>query len=120
MSRLFAAALVLVALTTAVGAGASPVRLTLSPTIVHRGGTVYIRGNADGCTRGNTVFVISRAFSPAHEFAGVPAVLARVRAGGVFRATTVIPRRRRPGRYGVTARCGGGNLGVLAHLTVRR
>jgi hypothetical protein len=43
-----------------------------------------------------------------------------VRAGGVFRASTVIPRMRKPGRYVVTARCGGGNLGITAHLTVRR
>jgi hypothetical protein len=111
---------VLLALVGTAGAAGLVVRLTVSPAIVHRGGTVHIRGNADGCARGDTVFVISRAFSRAHEFAGVPAVLARVRSGGAFRATTVIPRRRRPGRYGVTARCGGGNLGVLAHVTVRR
>jgi hypothetical protein len=94
--------------------------LTLTPAIVHRGGTVRIKGNADGCTVGNTVFVLSRAFVHTHEFAGVSAVLAKVRAGGAFRATTVIPRTRKPGRYNVTARCGGGNLGVLVHLTVRR
>jgi hypothetical protein len=81
---------------------------------------VHVRGNADGCGLGSTVFVISRAFVHTHEFAGVSAVLARVRAGGAFRAATVIPRTRRPGRYVVTARCGGGNLGVLARLTVRR
>jgi hypothetical protein len=120
MRRLVASSLVLVPLVATAGAAGSPVHLTISPAIVARGGTVHIRGNADGCTRGNTVFVISRAFVHTHEFAGVPAVLARVRAGGAFRATTVIPRSRRPGRYGVTARCGGGNLGVLAHLTVRR
>jgi hypothetical protein len=105
-------------------AGASPAvaarpSLVVSPATVKRGATVQIRGNADGCRAGNTVFVLSRAFPRTHEFAGVPAVLVRVRRGGVFRATTTIPRRRRPGRYGVTARCGGGNLGVMAHLTVR-
>ncbi len=81
---------------------------------------MHIRGNADGCPRGNTVLVLSRAFVHTHEFAGVSAVLAKVRAGGGFRATTVIPRTRRPGRYVVTARCGGGNLGVAVHLTIRR
>jgi hypothetical protein len=105
-------------------AGAAPAvaarpSLIVSPATVKRGGTVQIRGNADGCRAGNTLFVLSRAFPRAQEFAGVPAVLARVRRGGAFRATTTIPRRRHPGRYGVTARCGGGNLGVLAHLTVR-
>ena len=122
MRRLLASSLALVALAAAAAAGAagSAVHLTISPAVVARGGTVHIRGNADGCSRGNTVFVISRAFVHTHEFAGVSAVLARVRAGGAFRATTVIPRTRRPGRYNVTARCGGGNLGVLVHLTVRR
>jgi len=80
---------------------------------------VTIRGNADGCPVGDTVSVLSRAFAPTHEFAGVPAVLARVRSGGVFRATTRIPRTRRHGSYVVTARCGGGNLGVARHLVVR-
>jgi hypothetical protein len=117
--RLVASSLALAALAGSAAADGSVARLTITPSIVHRGGTVHIRGNADGCSVGNTVFVISRAFVHTHEFAGVSAVLARVRAGGAFRATTVIPRRRRPGRYDVTARCGGGNLGVLVHLTVR-
>jgi hypothetical protein len=120
MRRSLGVLLAVAALAAAAGAAGSTVRLTVSPTVVHRGGTVHIRGNADGCGRGSTVFVISRAFVHTHEFAGVSAVLARVRAGGAFRATTVIPRGRRPGRYNVTARCGGGKLGVLAHLTVRR
>ena len=119
-SRAVAASLAAVALAWAPGAAASLVALSLSPSIVHRGGTVVIRGNADGCGKGSTVFVLSRAFVHTHEFAGVSAVLAKVRAGGVFRATTVIPRTRRPGRYTVTARCGGGNLGITSHLTVRR
>jgi len=120
MRRLLGSSVVLVALTAASAAAASTPWLALTPAVVHRGGTVHINGNADGCARGNTVFVISRAFVHTHEFAGVSAVLARVRAGGAFRATTVIPRRRRAGRYTVTARCGGGNLGVLVRLTVRR
>ena len=121
MSRLAVAGLfAAVALAVAPGASGSTVALALTPSIVHRGGTVHIHGNADGCGKGATVFVLSRAFVHTHEFAGVSAVLAKVRAGGVFRASTVIPRTRRPGRYNVTARCGGGNLGVLVRLTVRR
>jgi hypothetical protein len=100
-------------------ANASAPSLVLVPTSVRAGHAVRIHGSADGCPVGDTVFVLSRAFPRTHEFAGVPAVLAKVRAGGAFRAQTVIPRRRRPGRYGVTARCGGGNLGVSATLTVR-
>jgi hypothetical protein len=120
VARLIVSSLALVPLAAAAGASGSGARLTISPASVARGGVVHIRGNVDGCSTGNTVFVISRAFVHTHEFAGVSAVLARVRAGGAFRATTVIPRARRPGRYNVTARCGGGNLGVLVHLTVRR
>lgn len=81
---------------------------------------MLIKGSADGCTVGNTVFILSRAFAHTHDFAGVPAVLAKVRTGGHFRVTTRIPATKKPGRYGVTERCGGGNLGVLKHLTVRR
>jgi hypothetical protein len=120
MRRLPGVLLAVAALAAAAGASASTVHLTVSPAIVHRGGTVHIRGSAGDCSVGSTVFVLSRAFVQTHEFAGVSAVLARVRSGGAFRATTVIPRTRRPGRYNVTARCGGGNLGVLLHLTVRR
>ena len=94
--------------------------LTLTPTLVRAGGTVRIRGTAGGCPSGDTVFVLSRAFVAAHSFAGVPAVLARVRRDGTFRAATLIPASRKPGRYGVTARCGGGNLGLLRILTIRR
>jgi hypothetical protein len=99
-------------------AASSPVYLTVTPSAVHRGHGVLIRGSAGSCPVGDRVTIISRAFPHTHDFAGVPAVFAKVVAGGRFRATTIIPRRRRTGRYGVTARCGGGNLGVLAHLRV--
>jgi hypothetical protein len=107
------------ALAVTVRAAPALVVLKVSPSHVQRGHLVVITGNAGSCPVGDTVFIISRAFSRVHEFAGVPAVLAKVRTGGAFRATTRIPLRRRPGRYGITARCGGGNLGVLVRLTVR-
>jgi hypothetical protein len=94
--------------------------LTVTPAAVHRGHTVLIRGSAGSCPIGDTVTIISRAFPRTHEFAGVPAVLTKVRSGGHFRATTRIPLRRREGRYDVSARCGGGNLGVAARLSVLR
>jgi hypothetical protein len=99
-------------------AGSSAVFLHLIPSTVHRGHVVTIRGNAGTCAVGNTVYVISRAFVHTHQFAGVSAVLAKVRAGGAFGARTRIPARRHVGRYSVTARCGGGNLGIVAHLKV--
>ena len=96
------------------------VSLAATPSSVRRGGSVLVRGVAGGCTAGDTVTILSRAFPATHSFAGVPAVLAQVGAAGRFSATTRIPTTRPSGTYLVTARCGGGNLGVSAHLTVRR
>jgi hypothetical protein len=64
--------------------------------------------------------VVSRAFSHKSMFAGVPAISAEVRRKHKYSTRTRIPLRRRPGRYKITARCGGGNLGVTAHLRVLR
>lgn len=100
-------------------AASSPPALALAPDVVHPGQTVRIYGSADGCPAGDTVFVLSRAFPHTSDFAGVPAALATVRADGTFRARTTIPQTKKPGWYRVTARCGGGNLGVLAHVTVK-
>ena len=93
--------------------------LSVAPASIRAGGTVRLMGSADGCTPGSNVFLLSGAFVRRHEFAGVPAVLAKVRPGGAFKVWTTIPRARRPGRYVVTARCGGGNLGVSVSLRVR-
>jgi hypothetical protein len=92
--------------------------IVVAPPTVHRGHRAIIRGNAAPCPLGSTVFILSRAFAHTHEFAGVPAVLARVRSGGRFGIRPRIPAGRALGQYTVTARCGGGNLGVSAHLTV--
>ena len=96
------------------------VALTVTPKTVRRGGAVLLRGVAGGCAAGDTVTIISRAFPAAHSFAGVPAVFASVGSAGRFSATTRIPTTRSTGTYTVTARCGGGNLGVAARLTVTR
>lgn len=94
------------------------VALSVTPLRIRRGGTVLVHGVAGGCTAGDSVTILSRAFAPAHNFAGVPAVYGPVGAAGRFSAKARIPRTRRPGSYVITARCGGGNLGVSAHLTV--
>ena len=99
-------------------AAASAPSLHVSPSVVSPGALVRVSGNADGCPVGDTVLVLSRAFR-GPEFAGVHYISARVRAGGAFSATGRIRRHARAGRYGATARCGGGNLGVLAHFRVR-
>ena len=94
------------------------VSLAVTPSTVRLGRTVLVHGVAGDCTAGDAVTVLSRAFAATHSFAGVPAVLAEVGSAGRFSATTRIPLARRAGTYVVTARCGGGNLGVSAHLTV--
>ena len=104
-------------MTPAAAIGLAP-SLSVAPATVKRGHLVTIRGSADGCPAGDRVTLISRAFRHAHDFAGLPAVFATVRAGGAFRTTTRIPLGKKPGRYAVTARCGGGNLGVSARLKV--
>lgn len=94
------------------------VALAVTPSRVPAGGRVLVHGVAGGCAAGDAVTVISHAFSPVHSFAGVPAVYAQVGAAGRFSVATQIPGATPPGRYGLTARCGGGNLGVSATLTV--
>jgi len=63
--------------------------------------------------------LLSRAFAHTDEFAGVPAVIAAVRPDGTFTTTTRIPRSTPAGTYTISGRCGGGNLGVSATLTLR-
>jgi hypothetical protein len=102
------------------GTAAAPTStsLALTPTSVHRGHVVAIHGNAGDCLAGDAVTIISRAFAKTHEFAGVPAVFAKVKANHRFATSTRIPSTKHAAHYDVTARCGGGNLGVLAHLVV--
>jgi hypothetical protein len=117
---------VLVAALLACGANAAPVFAAASPTIratpesVHRGHLVRVHGKVPGCPRGDRVTLISRAFRHRHDFAGLPAVFARVRAHHRYSVRTRIPSHRSPGRYTISGRCGGGNLGVSATLRVRR
>ena len=101
-----------------VASAALAASIVVAPSSVHRGHRVIIRGNAAPCPLGSGVFIISRAFAHTHDFAGVPAVIARVRAGGKFGIRPRIPSTKAPGSYSISARCGGGNLGVSAHLTV--
>jgi len=98
---------------------ATRTRLHVTPTVVNPGARVTVTGNADGCPRGDTVTIISRAFSRAHTFAGLGAISARVRVHGAFAASGHVRANAKAGRYGITARCGGGNLGVIAYLRVR-
>lgn len=109
-------ALSLIAVGAAFAAGTS---LHVTPSVVSPGGRVTVTGNADGCPRGDSVTIISRAFSRTHTFAGVGAIFAKVRAHGAFAASGRVRTNAKTGRYAITARCGGGNLGVAAYLRVR-
>ena len=88
------------------------------PAAVRAGATTRVYGSAAGCELGDTVTLISSAFTHAHDFAGLPAIFAHVHAGGRYSVHTRIPAGRRPSRYAISARCGGGNLGVHATITV--
>ena len=97
---------------------ASSPSLHNKPKRVHDGERMRVFGNAGDCAVGNRVTLISRAFPKRHEFAGVPAVFARVRSNGDFSKRVRIPRSKKPGRYTITGRCGGGNLGVSRKVVV--
>jgi hypothetical protein len=89
----------------------------LKPGTVTAGHSVRVYGSAGGCPEGDRVTLLSRAFSGTHRYAGLPAVYAKVKANGSYSLATTIPTGRH-GRYSVTGRCGGGTLGVTAHLSV--
>lgn len=120
MRRVSLAAAVAVLLTaTAVSTSlAAGPTINVNPQSVPRGQVVRVFGVVPGCPRGDQVTLMSRAFSHAHEFAGVPAVFATVRRGHKYSKRTRIPAGRHPRRYAISGRCGGGNLGVTAHLRV--
>jgi hypothetical protein len=89
-------------------------RLTVRPTAVARGGLVTVSGR--GCSAGETVYLISPAFV---GNAFVPhSVATRARSTGAFSRLVRIRTSVHRGRYLITGRCGGGNLGVAAALRV--
>jgi len=113
-----AAAAALAALVVSASALAAGPTIHVTPGSVKAGQRVHLSGSAGGCHAGDSVALLSRAFSHQHEFAGVPAVFARVRSGGYYAISALIPRTRKPAHYSISGRCGGGNLGVTAHLHV--
>ncbi len=98
---------------------ASGAFLRVSPSTAHQGTAVVFTGSvAQGCARGDQVTLISRLF-PGHAFGGESAVTARVGAHGRFSRRFSVRAGTARRTYIVTARCGGGNLGVEATLRVR-
>jgi hypothetical protein len=104
-------------------AGAAPATLQVSPASVTAGDTVTVSGSLGpgeaGSECASRLLLLSRAFDDAEDFAGVPMVVAAVKPDGAFAATTRIPRSRAAGSYTISGRCGGGNIGASATLTVR-
>jgi hypothetical protein len=71
-----------------------------------------------GCAVPGTVTLISGAF-PGDEFGpGQGAVHLPADATGRYHGTATVNPSAGPGTYTVTGRCGGGNLGVTASITV--
>lgn len=91
--------------------------LHVSPATQQAGGSVRVSGTCEANTSG---FALSPAFlhDSTHDFAGVGAVAFTTDSTGSFSATATIPASRMPGSYTVSARCGGGNIGVTATLVV--
>jgi LPXTG-motif cell wall-anchored protein len=113
-----AGALAIAGLLVSAGPALAQASLSVSPSSVAPGAAVTVSGNVgNGCTHGDQVTLISAAFNPAHEFAGVPAVNTTSNSAGVFSASAAIPTNRSPGTYSVSARCGGGRFGD-AQVTV--
>ena len=99
-------------------AAASGPTIVATPNPVAHGHRVTIHGVVPGCRRGNQLTLISKAFSHADDFAGLPAIYATIRAHSAYSVTTRIPAGKR-GPYPITGRCGGGNIGVVRTLNVR-
>ena len=95
--RICTIATAVVALLLAATVSAATPRLSVRPTSVARGGTVTVSGR--GCLAGDLVYLISPPL-----------------VGHAFVEHSVATRTR----YLITARCGGGNLGVSARLRVHR
>jgi len=90
------------------------VMLKASPAVVKRGGTITITGGV--CSSNSNAILLSKLF-PGHAY-GVGAIFAKTGANGRFTRTYVVPQSKALGRYTITARCGGGTLGVVARVRV--
>jgi hypothetical protein len=113
---LFTIAIAVVALVVTGSLAAATPRLTVQLASVARGGTVTVSGK--GCRAGDLVYLISPPFV-GNAFVA-HSVATRARPNGSFSRRVRIRTSIRSGRYLITARCGGGNLGVSARLRVYR
>ena len=115
MKRLAVATAALLAL-SAGSAGAARVHLVAQPSQVAPGGVVHVSATSSPCLNHDQVTLISAAF-PGHAY-GIGAVNGRAGRHGAFSVKARIRAVLTAGRYHVSVRCGGGNLGVLAYFRV--
>lgn len=123
MRRIFALSGLVIAALCATALPATAATIAVSPTSVTPGATVTVSGDVlvNGtrtCAAGNDVTLISNAFAGLGEFAGQGAVTVPVDATGHFTKSVTLTSTVPAGTYPITGRCGGGNLGVQATLTV--
>jgi hypothetical protein len=120
MSRTFLSSLVAVAALAVAGAafGSSSSRASIhvQPTAVAAGAPVHVYGSVGSCSSGR-VMVISKAF-PGHAF-GEGGLTGHVRPDHTYSIDGHVRSSLRAGTYSVSARCGGGNLGVSGRVRVR-
>lgn len=122
LGRLVAAAVVVSA--TGIGLAASPAAaaaaISVTPSTAAPGGTVTISGSipttgTPSCAPGDSVTVTSLAALFPPDGFGPQAPRG---ASGSFQLSYTIPSSTPAGSYTVGMRCGGGNVGVSATLTV--
>ena len=107
---------VVAALALAAVALAAPSKMKLQPKTIYHGDVLKVSGTpGGGCEHGDTVILYSKAFpGGGEEFAGVPAVHAKVVSDGHYAKHVRIPMSKH-GDYRVGGRCNGGNF---AHRTL--
>jgi hypothetical protein len=122
MRRLFLAIAATVPFALMMATPASAIAIVVSRTSVPIGGMVIVSGDtiqgANKCASGDQVTLISNAFAGHSEFAGVGAVFTPVDSTGHFTVAVTIKSGVTPGTYTIGGRCGGGNFGVNATVTV--
>jgi len=98
------------------GQNADP-SISVSPSVVPAGGTVRITGSVpfQGCPQPDFVRVVGLdTLFPPDGFGPT----ATRDSHGAFALTYTVPTSTPAGTYHIGARCGGGNIGVVAMLTV--
>ena len=92
--------------------------INTDPPRVQAGARLRVFGLAGGCSAGNQVTLMSDGFPDDYAPFGVPAIVATVDRHDSYRVRTQVPADTPPGRYTISARCGGGNFGVSGSFTV--